>query len=74
MSILGLLIGLISTIVLILNITLFYKVWVMTNNIQDLKKFYMHDKCIEKKELKDEDGYSFGWAHVDKDGKKIDMI
>lgn len=68
------LIGLISTIVVILNITLFYKIWVMTNNIQDLKKFYMHDKGIEKKELKDDEGYTFGWAYVDKDGKQIKII
>ena len=57
-------------ILAILNTILFFKVLGMTNNIRDLKHFYMHDKGITEKEIREEDKY-LGFGYVDKDDKKI---
>ena len=58
-------------ILAVLNIILFFKLWEMTNNIKDLKQFYMNDKGITEKELGNEEGLYLGQGYVDKEDKTI---
>ena len=57
-------------ILAILNTILFFKIWGMTNNIKDSKHFYMHDKGISEKEIREEGRY-LGIGYVDKEDKTI---
>ena len=65
------LIILISIIVVILNIILFFKIWGMTNNIKLLTNIYLHDKGIKEIEITDESGVAIGLGIADKDGSQI---
>ena len=65
------LIILISIIVVILNIILFFKIWGMTNNIKLLTNIYLHDKGIKEIEITDESGVAIGLGIADKDGNQI---
>ena len=65
------LIILISIIVVILNIILFFKIWGMTNNIKLLTNIYVHDKGIKEIEITDESGVAIGLGIADKDGSQI---
>ena len=64
------LIFLVAVTAVILNIILFFKVWGMTNNIKELKHFYMRDKGISMKT--DEDDVTQK-TYYDKSGNAIEI-
>ncbi len=55
----------------ILNVTLFFKLWGMTSNVKKLVSFYMHENGITVDKAKSD---SLDKVYADKDGKEIKYI